>query len=254
MRQSPKPRTVALVGADAEFAHNCLAGARANAKKHGLTVVYDKTYAPSTVDYTPVARAVKAANADIVFVASYPPDSSGMVLAAHEVQLEPRYMGGCMVGLQYAAFLTKLASRLNGIVNYDFWVPEKTLKFPGIDGFLKRYQAQAAAAKVDPLGHYLPPWAYAYLQVLGAAIEATRSTDQRKVADYIRASEFETIVGKVRFGRNGEWARSRVLMVQFQNIHSGDLEQFHHPGKRVVLYPDEWASGKLIYPYAQAKK
>jgi branched-chain amino acid transport system substrate-binding protein len=251
-KQQPKPISVALVGADAEYPHNALAGARQNIKQVGFEVVYDGTYPPATVDFTPIVRAIKATNPDIVFVASYPPDSVGMVLAAHEVGLKPKLFGGGMVGLQFAAFLTKLGPKLNGIVNYDFWVPEPTLNFPGINEFLKKYQARAEKAGVDPLGHYLPPWAYASLQVLGQAVEATKSTDQKTVGEYIRTHEFDTIVGKVKFGPNGEWAKSRTLQVQFQNIKGQDLKQFEGPGKRVVLYPEEWRSGTLIYPYAEA--
>ncbi len=252
-RQNPKPQTVALVGADAEYPHNALAGARENVKRLGLKTVYDRTYPPTTVDFTPIVRVIKAANPDIVFVASYPPDSFGMVLAAHEVGLSPKIFGGGMVGLQFAALLTKLGPKLNGIVNYDFWVPEPTLKFPGIDEFLQKYQARAEKEGVDPLGYYLPPWAYAYLQVLGNAIEVTKSLDQQKVADYIRTREHDTIVGKVKFGPNGEWATSRVLQVQFQGIEGTDLAQFKKPGTRVILYPDRFKSGNLIYPYAKAK-
>ncbi|MEK7878928.1 MAG: branched-chain amino acid ABC transporter substrate-binding protein, partial [candidate division NC10 bacterium] len=139
--------------------------------------------------------------------------------------------------------------------NYDFWVPEPTLKFRGIDELLKKYQGKAKEAGVDPLGHYLPPWAYAYVQVLGQAIEATKSLDQKKVADYIRANEHDTVVGKVKFSpHNGEWAKSRALFVQFQNIRGTDVDQFMLPGKRVVLYPEEWKSGNLIYPYSRAKQ
>jgi branched-chain amino acid transport system substrate-binding protein len=253
-KQTPKPTTIALVGADAEYPHNARPGAREHAKRLGLKVVYDSFYPPTTVDYTPIARAIKAANPDIVLVASYPPDTVGMILAAHEVGLTPKLFGGGMVGLQFAAFQTKLGPKLNGIVNYDFWVPEPTLKFPGIEEFLKKYQARAKEGGVDPLGHYLPPWAYAYVQVLGQAIEATKSLDQKKVAEYIRTNQFDTIVGKVKFGSNGEWATSRVLQVQFQNITGTDIDQFTKPGKRVVLYPEQWKSGTLIYPYAKAKQ
>jgi branched-chain amino acid transport system substrate-binding protein len=253
-RQTPKPQTLALVGADAEYPHNALAGIRENAKRLGFKVVYDSTYPPNTVDFTPIVRAIKAQNPDVVFVASYPPDSAGMVLAAHEVGLQPKMFGGGMVGLQFAALLTKLGPKLNGIVNYDFWVPEPTLKFAGIEDFLKRYQAQAEKAGVDPLGHYLPPWAYAYLEVLGQAIEGTKSLDQQKVADYVRAKEHETIVGKVKFGANGEWATSRVLQVQFQGIETTDVAQFFKPGKRVVVWPEQYKSGNLIYPYSRAMR
>src|SRR5437016_9411432 len=39
----PKPRTVALAGEDTEFGHNILRGARANAEKAGLKIVYDRS-------------------------------------------------------------------------------------------------------------------------------------------------------------------------------------------------------------------
>ena len=253
-KQSPRPKTAALVGADAEFPQNALVGAREHAKRLGFQVVYDKTYPPNTVDYTPIVRAIKATNPDVVFVASYPPDSTGMVLAASEIGFEPKMFGGGMVGLHFSALLTKLGPKLNGIVDYGFWVPEPTMKFPGIEAFLQKYQPEAVKAGVDPLGFYLPPWAYAMMQVIGQAVEATKGLDQQKLAEYMHAQEFDTIVGKVKFGPDGEWAKSRTVTMQFQNIKGSDAEQFKQAGKQVIVFPDELKSGKLIYPYAAARK
>ena len=253
-RQNPKPQTVAIVGADAEYPQNALVGARDLIKKFGFKTVYDKTYPPSTVDFTPIVRAIKATNPDVVFVASYPPDSVGMLRAAHEVGLSPKIMGGGMVGLMFTTIMTSMGAQLNGIVNYDFWAPEPTfLAIPGVKEFLKEYQARAEKAGVDPLGYYLPPYSYATGQVLAQAIEATKGLDQQKLADYIRATEFNTIVGKIKFGKNGEWAHGRTLMVQYQKIQGTGIDQFRGPGKKVVLYPDEFKSGNIIYPYSAAK-
>jgi branched-chain amino acid transport system substrate-binding protein len=246
--------TIALVAADAEFAQNAVDGARTNAEAAGLEIVYDESYPPSTTDFTPIIRAIQATNPDVVYVGSYPPDSAGMVRAANELNLQTKLFGGGMVGLQYASLQTSLGPMLNGIVNYDFWVPEPTLEFPGIQEFLAKYQERAEGQGVDPLGHYLPPWAYAYMQVLGDAVEAVGSLDQEAIAGYIRDNTFETVVGPVKFGPNGEWQTSRTLMVQFQNIENGDLEQFKHAGKRIVLLPEEWASGEFKFPYTEAKK
>jgi branched-chain amino acid transport system substrate-binding protein len=253
-KQTPKPQTVAIVGADAEYPQTALAGAREVIKKFGFKTLYDKTYPPSTVDYTPIVRAIKATNADIVFVASYPPDSVGMLRAAHEVGLQPKIFGGGMVGLQFTTIMQSMGSKLNGIVNYDYWVPEKTMMFPGIAEFFKEYQPRATKEGVDTLGYYLPPYAYAAMQVLGDAVTATKGLDQQKVADYIRNNEFNTIVGKVKFGKNGEWAKGRTLMVQYQKVQDGNIEQFRQPGKKPVLYPEELKSGNIIYPYSAALK
>jgi branched-chain amino acid transport system substrate-binding protein len=154
-----------------------------------------------------------------------------------------------MVGLQYASLQESLGSNLTGIVNYDFWAPEPPLDFPGVMVFLEKYPAAAEAAGVDPLGYYLPPFAYAYLQVLGDAVNDVGSLDQEALAKYIHETTFDTVVGPVKFGENGEWAESRALQVQFQNIEDNNLDQFREAGKTVIVAPKKWASGELIYPY-----
>ncbi len=252
MQQNPAPRTIALVGADAEFPRNAMIGARHNAQQFGLEIVYDRNYPPNTVDFTPVMRAIQATKPDLVYVASYPPDSVGIVRSINEIGFTAKQFGGGMVGLQYATFLEKLGEQLEGIVNYDFWVPEPTLQFPGIQEFLSKYQEYAVDAGVDPLGYYLPPYAYAYLQILGQAITETESIDEEILAEHIRSNEFSTVVGNVAFGPDGEWKKSRILMVQFQNIVGHNLQQFTEPGTRVVLYPPEWASGQPQYPFTRS--
>jgi branched-chain amino acid transport system substrate-binding protein len=249
--QNPRPQTVAIIAADAEFALNAAAGARANAKAGGFKIVYDKTFPPSTTDYTPIVRAIEATNADIVYIATYPPQSVGMVKAMHEVGLKAKMVGGCLVGLQFAAIQKNLGPLLDGIINYEFWVPEPTLKFPGIEEFLKKYQEAAKGKGVDPLGHYLPPYAYAYLQVLEQSVNGTKSLDQGKLAAYMHKTTFKTVVGDVKFAKNGEWATTRVLQVQFRDVQPDNLEQFAGPGKRIVLYPKAWKSGNIVYPYKQ---
>jgi branched-chain amino acid transport system substrate-binding protein len=251
--QNPKPQTLAIAWADAEFAHNCADGARENAKGPGFKVVYDKNYPPSTTDFAPIVRAVQATNADLVVICSYPLDSVGMVRAANEIGLRPKMMGGGMVGLQATVFKTQLGPLLNGIVNYDFWLPVPKMDFPGVAELMKKYQAKAGAEGVDPLGYYMAPWAYAQYQVLAQAIEATKSIDDQKLADYIRKTTFKTVGGDIAFGPNGEWVKARVLQVQFQGIKGNDIGQFKDISTQVVVTPDEYKSGNLIYPYEKAK-
>lgn len=254
MQQNPKPQTVAIVAADLEFSKNAADGARENAKKAGLRIVYDRSYPPATADFTPIVRAIQATNADLVVVCSYPPDSVGMVRAANEVGLKPKMFGGAMVGLQATAIKTQLGPLLNGIVNYDFWIPAPTMQFPGAIDFLKRYQEEAPKQGVDLLGYYIPTWAYAQLEVLGQAVQGAKTLDQDKLADYIRTNTFKTLVGDVRFGKNGEWAEERMLQVQFQNIKGNAIEEFTDMGKTVIVTPAKYQTGKVIFPYADARK
>ena len=247
----PAPKTVALVGADAEFSNNVLIGARENAKKFGLQIVYDKSYPPSTVDYSPIVRAIQATNPDVVLLASYPPDSVGMVRAATEIGLRTQLFGGAMVGMQYASLIGQLSEKLNRVVNYHFFVPSPKMSFPGIEEFLKKYQARAKDFGVDPLGFYQPPFAYAAMQVLEQAIKATGTLDDDKLAEYIHKNTFKTIVGDIRFNELGEWADARVIMVQFQNIQGSGLEQYMTGHKQVIVYPNDLRDGDLEYPFSK---
>ena len=253
LAQNPKPRTVAITAADAEFSVNASEGARENIKAAGLNIVYDKRYPPSTTDFAPIVRAVAATNPDLVVICSYPPDSVGMVKAINEIGFKPKMMGGGMVGLQATAIKTQLGPLLNGFVNYDFWLPVPKMNFPGVADFMQKYQARAPSEGVDPLGYYIGPWGYAQLEVLGQAITQTKSLADAKLADFLRANTFKTVVGDVQFGNDGEWSQSRVLQVQFQNVKGSDVAQFKDISTQVVVSPPEYQSGNMIYPYEKAK-
>jgi branched-chain amino acid transport system substrate-binding protein len=254
LAQNPKPQSIALAAADAEFGRNACEGARDNAKKANLRIVYDRKYPPATTDFAPIVRAIQSVNPDLVIYCSYPLDSVGLVRAMNEAKFIPKMWGGAMVGLQATVFKMQLGPLLNGLVNYETWIPVSTMQFPGSMELLKKYQARAASEGVDPLGWYMPVWAYAYLQVLGDAVTATNSIEDGKLADYIGKTTFKTTVGDVKFGVKGEWVEERLLLMQFRNIKGNTLADIADLNTEVILYPPQFKSGDVIYPYEKAKK
>jgi branched-chain amino acid transport system substrate-binding protein len=186
-------------------------------------------------------------------IGSYPPDLVGLVRAVNEIGFKPKMIGGGMVGLQNTSIKTQLGPLLNGWTNYDFWLPVPKMIFPGVEDFLKKYQARAGAEGVDALGYYMAPQAYSQMQVLAQAVEATKSLDDQKLSDYVRNNTFKTLVGDVKFGKGGEWAQSRVVQVQFQNVKGNDVAQFKDAGGQVVVAPAEYKSGEPILPFEKAR-
>jgi branched-chain amino acid transport system substrate-binding protein len=251
MTMNPKPRTVAISVADSEFPQTAAIGAREWAKKYGLKVVYDRSFPPNAVDFSPIVRAIQAANPDIVYITCFPPNAVGIVRAVHEISFKPMLIGGGMVGPQYASVKQQLGPLLNGFVSFESFVPEPTTNFPGVKEFLARYKPKAVDAGVDALGYYLPPFSYAGMQIVAAAAEATKGLDQTKMADYIHKTPHRTIAGDIRFGAGGEWAQSRIFQVQYQKINGNGLEQFEQPGTQVILFPAAYKSGALEYPLNQ---
>jgi branched-chain amino acid transport system substrate-binding protein len=247
-------KTVAIFAADAEFAQNLCNGGRNLVKAMGLQTVYDQNYPPNLVDFSSIIRAVRAAKPDIVFICSYPPESVAIVRAVNELGVGPtvKIIGGGMVGLQFEANMTALGPLLNGFVNYNSYVPEKTMDNPEIRAFLKRYEVRAKQEKVDLLGFYLPPFNYAIGQMLEQAVTATKSLDQKVLAAYIRKSEMKTMVGNIRYDAVGEWATPRVPMAQFRGIKAKDVDQFRLAGKQVIIGPAALKSGEII-PFDKAR-
>jgi branched-chain amino acid transport system substrate-binding protein len=250
--QRPRPATVALLSADAEFSRNPILGANANAEKYSFRIVYEATYPLTTENFAPIIDAVANSNCDLLFLCSYLDDSIGLVRAIHAHPFRPKIVGAGMIGPQNTAVKTALGPLLNGFVNYEYWVPVPKMMFPGVAEFLGTYQARAGDAGVDPLGHYMAPLAFAQMQVVAKAVEATDGLDDTALSAFTRDATFSTVMGDVKFGTNGEWAQPRVLQVQFQGIAGHEADQFKDGSRQVVVSPNTLASGQLIFPYAEA--
>ena len=158
-----------------------------------------------------------------------------------------------MVGLQATAFKTQLGPLLNGVVNFETWLPVKSMAFPGSLELLKKYQERAKAAGTDPLGYYMPVWAYADLQVLGEAIAATKSLNDDVLAEYMHQATFKTVVGEVKFGQARRMdARSARSRPSSRTSRATASTSSATRKTEVIVYPPQYKSGEVIYPYEKA--
>ena len=253
-RQNPKPQTVAILAADAEFAQSAAQGAREEIKKHGMKVVYDKSYPPSTTDFAPTVRAVQATNPDIVYIGAYPPDNVGIIRAANEVGLSPKMMGGAMIGMLVTPIKVQLGPIANGLITGENFAAASAASITGSSDFLKRYSAKATAAGFDPLGFAWGPFAYSAGQTLAQAVTETKSLDHDKLAEYMHKASFKTVSGDFSFAKDGEWSKSRMVWTQVQNAQPNNLDQFREGKAQPIVWPLESKTGDLIYPYSEARK
>jgi branched-chain amino acid transport system substrate-binding protein len=249
-------KTMALLSADQEFAQNLATTARAVAKKLDLPIVFDQAYPPNTAEFSSIIRGLNAAKPDIIFVASYPPDSAAILRAVNEIGVgdNVKIFGGAMVGLQFAAVMESMGSLLNGVVNYNTWLPEPSMHFDGTKEFFEKYTKRAVEAKVDPLGYYIAPYGYAMGQMIEQAVQATKSLDHKALAKYLRENEHKTIVGTIAYAEDGEWKESATLEAQFRGIKDKNIDQFRSSGKQVILFPEKLKTGDLVTPFEAARK
>jgi len=252
-KQDPKPETVAILSADAAFSKSPVQGAKENCSKNGMRVVFEETYPLSTNDFSPFIRKVQQSGADILFMCSYVSDSVGLILAINKEGLQSKLIGGAMIGPQNGSVKLELGPLLNGLVNYEYWLPVEKLMYPGVKEMIEKYQARAQQEGTDPLGYYAAPMAYAQLQIVEQAVTATQSLNDNALAAYTRDAVFHTVVGDVKFGKGGGWTDPRVLTVQYQQLTDNTIAQFRDAKTQVVLMPETFSSGNLIYPYIKAK-
>ncbi|HWW82316.1 MAG TPA: amino acid ABC transporter substrate-binding protein [Vicinamibacterales bacterium] len=253
-QQSPKPETVAILVADAPFSQSPVQGAKENLARQGMRLISEDKYPLSTTDFRPYMEDLKRINPDVLFLCSYINDSIGLIKAINEAGVSPKIVGGAMIGPQNGVVKRELGALLNGLVNYEYWLPVPSLMNPQIQSLVATCQDRAEKAGADPLGYYVAPMAYAQLQVLEQAVNAVGSLDDSTLSDYTRKTTFETVVGKVTFGEGGGWAEPRVLTVQFRDIKSNNISEFKKPDTEAVVYPPEATYASLIYPYENAKR
>ncbi|MFM8676202.1 MAG: hypothetical protein ACKOCR_02500, partial [Burkholderiaceae bacterium] len=86
------------------------------------------------------------------------------------------------------------------------------------------------------------------------AINATKSIDDRRLADYFRKNEMQTIVGPLRCDAGGERVNQRLITAQFRGVKDKDQEQFRSPDRQIVIFPPSDKTGDLIHPYERAQK
>jgi branched-chain amino acid transport system substrate-binding protein len=252
--QSPKPGSMAILAADAPFSKGPVQGAKAHADQHGFKVVSEAGYPPSTTDFGPLIRNLKLINPDILFLCSYLNDSVGLLRAINEVGLEPKMVGGAMIGPQNGSIKAQLGPLLNGLVNYEYWLPVPKMMFPGVAETIAKYQSDALDVGADPLGYYVAPQAYAQMQIVEQAVAGIGSLDDAKLAQFTRDGLFRTVVGEVKFGKGGGWSEARVLQVQYQKIKDADLSEFKDARTQAVVWPPSLSSSALVYPYGEARR
>ena len=79
-----------------------------------------------------------------------------------------------------------------------------------------------------------------------------RVLDDDVLAAYMHKATFQTVVGEVKFNEQGEWAQERTLAAQFRNIKGNSIDEFRDLKTEVIIYPPQFKSGEVIYPYENA--
>ncbi|WP_374304310.1 amino acid ABC transporter substrate-binding protein [Ferrovibrio sp.] len=226
---SPKPpKTIAVVTSKFPSVHFMSLGAREVAKKRGLQEVLFLEWEFGNRDFGPIAARVKDAKPDLVFVGDIGLEGNMLLEAMKKLDYEPP--------LHFHLYPAPgpMATAPEGKNALSVTIFEEHAPYtnnPVAAKFVATYNERAKAAgfpytKVEvQAAASFTAW-----QLLEAAVTATKSLDDRKLADWLKANQVPTIQGVLRFDRGNNFGDDLMRIKQVQG------------GNWVTVWPKDWAA------------
>jgi branched-chain amino acid transport system substrate-binding protein len=231
---------VAIVYSDDPFSKAVLAAARERAKKGGLQIVLDESYAPSTTDFGPIVNKIISSNADAFLGGGHYPDGATLARQMYDQKASLKWVSILVApgdqkfaDLGQAAFAITVPSQWEIQENYTPQFGPTTAQFA--KAFEDKYHAQA---------DYHSASGYTAGAILQHAIEQAGSIDPEKVAATLNTIDVTTFFGRNKFAtdpaNHGLQIAHEMVLAQWQKV-DGKLG-------RQVVWPEAAKSADLIYP------
>jgi len=175
------------------------------AKVKGFEVVFHKRYPAGTKDFSALITGAKAAGAEILLAYPLPPIGPAIIKQMKELDFSPKliYWIRAPEGARFGSSLGELSDY---VCLPCAWSPD--LKLPGNDYIVEQYKKKTGKKEAD----LIVGSAYTAFQVLAAAIDKAGTLDRKAVRDAVRATDMETVCGRIRFSAQG-WAKNRLIVV-----------------------------------------
>jgi branched-chain amino acid transport system substrate-binding protein len=221
-------KTVAIINEDTLFPKASAAGTAEAAKKRGMQVVLQEAYPKGNTDFSALLVKIKAANPDVIAAGTYFDDAVAITRQMKELNVNPK-MFGLTVGGDLPEFYDLLKQNAEYVYGSTQW--DESLPYPGQKEFLAAYTKKF---KHEPSYHAAA--GYAGCLIYGEAVKRAGTLDADKVREQLLKMEIKTAFGDYKVEPDGFQVAHKMVMLQWQD------------GKRVVVWPDDLASGKLRYP------
>jgi branched-chain amino acid transport system substrate-binding protein len=222
-------KTVAIIHEDTLFPKASAAGTAEAAKKKGMQVVLQEAYPKGNTDFSALLVKIKAANPDVIAAGTYFDDAVAITRQMKELNVNPK-MFGLTVGGDLPEFYDLLKQNAEYIYGSTQW--DDSLPYPGQKEFLAAYKAKFKGQEPS----YHTAAGYAGCLIYADAVKKAGTLDADKVRDQLLKMEIKTAFGDYKVEPDGFQIAHKMVMLQWQD------------GKRIVVWPDDLANGKMRYP------
>ena len=230
------PKTIAIVTNKFPSTHLWSTGARAIAKKRGLTEVLYLEYELGNRDFGPIAARIREADPEFLWMGSLGLEPNMLLDALGKLnyKLKSHFQLFAAVGPLAASPEGQYAMSVTSFEAHPPFTDD-----PEAADFVRVYRERAKQMNLS----YTEPelqagLGYAQWQTLNAAISGAKSLDDKAVGQWLRANRVKTIQGTLRFDGPNNTGDDLSKLKQVQD------------GKWVTVWPKEFAPPgvKLIIP------
>ena len=230
------PRTLAIVTDKFPSVHFMSTGAREIAQKRGLREVLYLEFEFGTRDFGPIAARVKDANPDFLWVGAIGLDGNQLLDALRKIDYTPKshfYL--------YPAPgpLAKAPEGKGALSTTIFEEHPPFTQSPAAAEFVKLFRERAAKAGLPYQAVDVQAAAsYTAWQLLEASVTATKSLDDKVLAQWLKTNRVDSVIGRLRFDGPNNYGDDLSKVKQVQD------------GKWLVVWPKEYAApgAQLIVP------
>jgi branched-chain amino acid transport system substrate-binding protein len=225
---SKPPKTIAVVTSKFPSVHFMSLGAREVAKKRGLKEVLFLEWEFGNRDYGPIAARVKEANPDLLWVGAIGLEGNQLLEALKKIDWTPHHHFYMYPAPGPMVTAPEAKNALSGTI---FEQHPPFTSNPAAGEFVKIYNERAAKAGLPyTLVETQAAASYSAWQVLEAAVTATKSLDDKVLAQWLRKNQVGTIQGTLRFNGPNNYGDDLMRIKQVQN------------GRWVTIWPKEVAA------------
>ena len=197
------------------------------AQKFGYDVVLDEQFPVAQTTFNTTVTKAKASGADIVLGQMVTPAAIAVRKTMAAQGYTPKVMA-LEKGDEPIQFAEAVGDLANGLLIPTYWDP--SFPYPGAANLKKEFEADTGQTYSQHIADTT-----AAAEVLLAAIEAAGSTEAEAINKAIGETNMETVVGPIEFAAD-HTATLPLVEAQWQN------------GESVVVWPEEKATGKIIFP------
>jgi branched-chain amino acid transport system substrate-binding protein len=221
---SPKPpKTIAIVTSKFPSIHFMSLGGREIAKKRGLQEVLFLEWEFGNRDFGPIAARIKDAKPDLVWIGDIGLEGNMLLDAMKKIDYTPP--------LHFHLYpapgpMTKSADANNALAVTIFEEHAPFTSNPTAAAFVKTFNERAAKLGLpDTSVEVQAAASYSAWQILEAGVKGANSLDDKKIAEWLKKNQVDTIQGKLRFNGPGNYGDDLMKIKQVQG------------GKWVVVWP-----------------